>query len=325
MRNPMPKLSIITINYNHLDGLRRTIESVVNQTFTDYEWIVVDGGSTDGSRELLEQYKDHFAWWCSKPDTGVYNAMNKGIAHATGEYVNFMNSGDIFASMTILSEVFDAPRTADVLYGYMTLGTIDGESFWPEMMKPKLQRYDFYGATLNHQSTFTKREVFVKYGGFDESYRILADWRHFAQIIAVENVTTEFIPQKISIYEGGGLSITQNERVAIELKRIRHEVYPAFDDDVYNRLKKLEAASEELTRLCYVYPEFDNDVYKHLTELGTILMYLAKLKKQAYHVVSSGLYDRLKQLDVVLTFKITRWVFVVLYRINNIILKLIRK
>lgn len=283
----MPRLTIITINYNHLDGLRRTIDSIVNQTFCDYEWIVIDGGSTDGSKELLEQCQSHFAWWCSEPDKGVYNAMNKGLAHATGEYVNFMNAGDIFATPNILSEIFFQPHDADVLYGYMTLETIDGETFWPDMMKFKLKPYDFYGATLNHQSTFTKRDVFAKYGAFDESYRILADWRHFAQIIAIENVSTEFIPKKISIYEGGGLSITQRERVAAELKRIRHEVYPTFDDETYSSLKDLEKATKELSR-------YD----------------------------SQGLFYRLKQLDIVLTFKITRWIFVALYRINNSIIQL---
>ena len=115
----MIKLTIITINFNHAEGLKRTIDSIVNQTFTDYEWIVVDGGSTDGSKELIEQYKDHFAWWCSEPDKGVYNAMNKGITHAMGEYINFMNSGDIFATPTILEEIFSTPRTADILYGRM--------------------------------------------------------------------------------------------------------------------------------------------------------------------------------------------------------------
>ena len=90
------KLSIITINYNNCDGLQKTIDSVIAQTWRDFEWIVIDGGSTDGSKELLEQYKEHFSYWCSEPDKGIYNAMNKGIAKANGDYLNFMNSGDAF-------------------------------------------------------------------------------------------------------------------------------------------------------------------------------------------------------------------------------------
>lgn len=95
------KLSIITVNLNNCDGLRRTIDSVVSQTFTDFEWIVIDGGSTDCSRELMEQYKDHFAFWCSEPDNGIYNAMNKGIVHANGEWLLFLNSGDWLAEKKV--------------------------------------------------------------------------------------------------------------------------------------------------------------------------------------------------------------------------------
>lgn len=100
------KLSIITVNLNNRDGLKRTIDSVVSQTFTDYEWIVIDGGSNDGSRELIEHYSDHFAYWCSEPDKGIYNAMNKGIAHAKGEWLQFLNSGDVLYSNNTLASVF---------------------------------------------------------------------------------------------------------------------------------------------------------------------------------------------------------------------------
>ena len=223
------KLTIITINYNHIEGLKRTIDSIMNQTFTDYEWIVVDGGSTDGSKELLEQYKDRFAWWCSEPDKGVYNAMNKGIAHATGEYINFMNSGDCFATHTILSEIFSQERTAEVLYGIMTRGTIDGYINNEPMMKAKFNWWDFYYYNINHQATFIRSDVFKKYGVYDESYKILADWRHFAELFALRKVTYEYIPQIIAIYEGGGLSDT-DEIFPVEKDRFRKEVFALLDE-----------------------------------------------------------------------------------------------
>lgn len=246
----MPTLTIITINFNHLEGLRRTIDSVVNQTFKDYEWIVVDGGSTDGSRELLEQYKDHFTWWCSEPDKGVYNAMNKGLVHSTGEYVNFMNAGDVFAESTILEEIFSVQHKADVLYGRMVVGSKDGKEYWLNMMKPRLRFFDFYSSTLNHQSTFTRRELFVKYGGFDESYKVYGDWRHFAQLIGVEKVSTEFIPKILSIYEGNGLSMLQEEACQRELARLRKEIYPTITPEIYNQLTQLDSV------LSYKYSRF---------------------------------------------------------------------
>ena len=95
-------LSIVTINYNNLSGLQKTIDSVLSQSFEDFEWIVIDGGSTDGSKELLEQYQEHFAYWCSVPDKGIYNAINKGIKLATGDIIGLLNSGD-----TALPDAYD--------------------------------------------------------------------------------------------------------------------------------------------------------------------------------------------------------------------------
>ena len=117
------KLSIITINYNNKAGLQKTIDSVICQTWKDYEWIIIDGGSTDGSKELIEQYQQYFAYWCSEPDKGVYNAMNKGITKAKGEYLNFMNSGDCFVCDSTLMDVFFKEISADIVAGPVLLST----------------------------------------------------------------------------------------------------------------------------------------------------------------------------------------------------------
>ena len=101
----MAKYTIITINYNNGKELRRTIESVINQTLTDFEHVVIDGGSTDDSISIIKEYADRIDFWISERDKGVYNAMNKGLSHAHGEYVNFMNSGDSFYSPTVLEEI----------------------------------------------------------------------------------------------------------------------------------------------------------------------------------------------------------------------------
>ena len=98
------KLSIITINYNNARGLERTIKSVICQTFTNYEYIIVDGGSTDGSLEVINKYADHISKWVSEPDEGIYNAMNKGTRMASGEYFNYMNSGDCFCDAHVLED-----------------------------------------------------------------------------------------------------------------------------------------------------------------------------------------------------------------------------
>ena len=111
------RLSIITVNYNNREGLARTARSVVEQTFSDFEWIVVDGGSTDGSVGVIQEYADCIAWSVSEPDGGIYEAMNKGLDMASGEYVQFLNSGDSFIDQTVLERVFDDQDLSDVNYG----------------------------------------------------------------------------------------------------------------------------------------------------------------------------------------------------------------
>src|ERR1035437_595442 len=102
-----PKLSIITVNLSNATGLRKTIESVISQTFTDYEYLIIDGGSTDGSLDIIKEFADRMSYWVSEPDGGIYNAMNKGIAWATGDWIIFMNSGDVFRNIEVLENVFN--------------------------------------------------------------------------------------------------------------------------------------------------------------------------------------------------------------------------
>ena len=166
-------LSIITINYNNREGLQKTIDSVLAQTWKDYEWVVIDGGSTDGSRELIEQYQEHFAYWCSEPDKGVYNAMNKGIAKAQGDYINFMNSGDTFFESNTLHEVFAAKRTAEVLYGDWMEIYHDTET--QRTIEEKELGNVIWHQNICHQSMFIQRKLFNG-NGYDESMKLLADW-----------------------------------------------------------------------------------------------------------------------------------------------------
>jgi len=245
------KLSIITINYNNLEGLKKTYESVVCQTWTDYEWIVIDGGSTDGSREYIEEHQDKFAYWCSEPDKGVYNAMNKGIAKAKGEYMNFMNSGDVFAYSNTLESIFSYEHTADIFYGYMMRRTLDGMPHNIPSMKFHIYWEDFYFDTLPHQSSYIKRDLFDKLGGYDESYPRLADWKWFLNAIVQNKASVEFIPHKLSVYECGGIS--EDEHWREDLDRIRKEIYPSFisEQDFDNIRDVHKILEHRFTRFLY--------------------------------------------------------------------------
>lgn len=222
------KLSIITINYNNKAGLEKTVASVMSQNWRDFEWIIIDGGSTDGSKEVIEKLNANpnanIAFWCSEPDNGVYNAMNKGISHAKGEYLNFMNSGDLFASPDSLSIVFKNTSEEELLFGLMVRENINGRINNLRNMKSELKWYDFYFDSLGHQSTFLKKSVFVKFGVFNESYKILADWEYWIRVILYEGISYKFLPYKISIYEGGGLS--DSPAMLDDLKRLRKAYYP---------------------------------------------------------------------------------------------------
>ena len=150
----MPIFTIITVCYNEVGNIKKTLESSVNQTFNDYELIVVDGGSTDGTKDIILQFEKHLSWWCSEPDKGIYNAMNKGIAHAAGDYIIFMNAGDWFYDERVLENVCQKGLNADV---------IEGHTIRTDKMKRLKPLYDdiferLFSDSISHQSTFIKPE-----------------------------------------------------------------------------------------------------------------------------------------------------------------------
>jgi glycosyltransferase involved in cell wall biosynthesis len=223
-------LSIVTINFNNLEGLRKTTESVLSQTWHDYEWIIIDGGSTDGSKEFIEEtvqnLKDSefnpLTYWCSEPDKGIYNAMNKGITKANGEYVNFMNSGDKFYEINTLQGVFYKKHNADILYGDGIMVTSDKQEFitYPN----PVSAINLYHSCILHQAMFVKTNL-MKDGGFDESYKICADHAKWVELM-LKGAIFEHINQTICIYDGNGISTQQVDFLFKEIDRIQKEKFP---------------------------------------------------------------------------------------------------
>lgn len=155
------KYSIITINFNNRDGLRRTIESVVNQTYRDFEYIIIDGGSIDGSVDIIKEYADKIDYWVSEPDKGIYNAMNKGITMAHGEYLNFMNSGDCFFDKERLQKIEDLNSDSDIIVGKdLHIDSKSGKSA-TSVISHRLGFFHFYTTTIPHQSAFIKKKLFI--------------------------------------------------------------------------------------------------------------------------------------------------------------------
>ncbi len=177
----MQKLSIITVNYNNLGGLKKTFESIQSQTFHDFEWIVIDGGSSDGSKEFIIQNKGDISYWISEPDNGIYNAMNKGLAKATGDYCQFLNSGDYYINKDVLQNVFAIQTLSDVNYGDQWCineaeEIVERRSYPDHMSLPFL-----FQTPLGHQASFIKTEV-VKKHPYKEQYKISADRALFLEL-----------------------------------------------------------------------------------------------------------------------------------------------
>ena len=203
------KLSIITINYNNCAGLQKTIDSVIAQTWRDFEWIVIDGGSTDGSKELIEKYKEHFAFWCSEPDKGIYNAMNKGIIHATSDYLQFLNSGDNLTDERVVGEFVEKEWEEDVIAGDVL--------FDNKIVKHHIDDKDFdfdymYNGAFCHQATYIKRKLFAQYGMYDESLRIVSDWKFLFEVLIIHGVTYRHWERTVAIFYTNGISFSNEYR-----------------------------------------------------------------------------------------------------------------
>ena len=173
----MIKLSIITINLNNAIGLKKTMESIVAQTSGNFEYIIIDGGSTDGSVEIIKSFTNiqpgiyiptqlqhqPISYWISKPDTGIYNAMNKGIKISKGQYCQFLNSGDWLAKSDVIEKMLKNMPECSILYGNMLKHLPDDKVLYNKQI-PINSLLTFYMGSLNHSSTFIKRSLFEKYG-----------------------------------------------------------------------------------------------------------------------------------------------------------------
>ncbi len=216
------KYSIITINYNNKEGLEKTIKSIISQTFKNYEYIVIDGGSTDGSVDIINKYKEHIDYWMSEEDKGIYNAMNKGIMKAHGKYLNFMNSGDRFHNSNTLQYVDYEITEDDIVTGSF----YDHEnSVIHKIYSMDVTLLTLLKETFNHQSTFYKRELFEN-RLYDENLNILSDTKFNMQSIIFDNCSVKILDLIIADYDFNGISGQNKDLVEREWQKVLHELYP---------------------------------------------------------------------------------------------------
>jgi len=204
--------TVITINLNNAIGLTATIESVVNQSFNDFEHLIIDGNSSDNSLEIIKHYVSDTFHWVSENDNGIYDAMNKGIAMAKGEWIIFMNSGDVFCNNQVLKQISDKINPDDELvYG----NTIVRDTLKRiESVGQINKRYFFYD-TICHQSIFIKRDLFSSVGLHDLRYRILAD-RDFLLRAFIQGIRFRYCDVDVCSWESVGYSSQNRERIKEE-------------------------------------------------------------------------------------------------------------
>ena len=213
------KLSIITVNYNDVDGLERTIKSVISQTFHDYEFIIIDGGSTDGSVDIIKKYENHIDYWVSEKDGGIYPGMNKGLRQAKGDYLNFMNGGDCYHSEDVLEKIFALKTSADIITG------AHSENGLRNVGKDGVTMLDLYKWAIDHQASFIRREVALRHP-YDEKYRIVSDWKFFIEALVFDNCTFYYTDMIIVDVDMKGISNTNFALDKQERDAVLHELFP---------------------------------------------------------------------------------------------------
>lgn len=225
-------LSIITINRNNATGLEKTLQSVASQTYKEFEYIIIDGASTDDSVDVIKKYEPRFAHltWVSEPDSGIYNAMNKGIRMAKGEFIQILNSADCLAANDITERMLVALENGgrpNIFYGNMVKCFPEGhrrvdKSFTGQ----EITMLGMFTGTLNHDPTYIRRDLFDKYGFYDESLKIVSDWKWFVQAIILGGEKPKYVDLDVTLFDMTGISETNKALNKKEREMVLEQLFP---------------------------------------------------------------------------------------------------
>ena len=243
----MVKFSVITICFNDKKGLEKTIESVVGQTFSEFEYIVIDGGSDDGSVQAIQKHDGYIDFWISEKDNGIFHAMNKGIKQANGKYLLFLNSGDYLADNYVMESLSKTDLQEDIVSGNLKIcDRNNGTSYIknsPEKITGKYLMTDY----LPHPATLIKKKLFYEFGFYNEANRIVSDWEFFLKAFLHHNAGYQKISLCISVFNACGMSSDKNfcQLITDEKENILFSDFFYIWED-YQSFRELEKRFDEL-------------------------------------------------------------------------------
>ena len=231
-------ISIITVSYNAGTTIEKTIQSVINQTYKDIEYIVVDGGSKDNTREILQYYHNHITKSISESDNGIYDAMNKGIKMATGDIVGILNADDVFGHDQVLENVVNTFKSEDCEALYGDLYYMKGEKIFRKWISGQYNINNFrFGWMPPHPTFFVKREMYEKYGYFNTNFKISADYELMLRFLYMNKIKCVYLPQILIKMSVGGesnrslfnrLIANQEDKKAWKVNRLRRPFFTTY-------------------------------------------------------------------------------------------------
>lgn len=280
------KISIITVTLNNFLGFKKTAESIVRQklsSINDMEWIVIDGASTDNTISYIKQIESNVTYWISEPDRSIYEAMNKGIGKATGEYLLFLNAGDVFSNFDVVYKTISNPMFGKVDYLASDVYLTKNDKIVGRKKAPQnISGLYLYKDSLCHQSIFIKRERLLINNGYDLSYRVAADAKFFFQDIIMNNASYAKMNFYTVLYDISGVSSSNWFRTAKERQKFLLEVLPPR---IYNDYEIMVHGSTLLERILSKIKK-NGIIYSVITIIAIILFSPCAIVHRIIFVIS---------------------------------------